>query len=359
MDKMTRRTFIGAGTAAAAVAVGQIGKSKALAQQAPAIRVAQADKVVNLYSSRHYDTDNSLYESFTAATNIRVNLIEAEADPLIERIKSEGTNSPADVLMTVDIGRLWRAEEEGLFQPISSSVLNSAIPANLRHPDGLWYGFSKRARVIMYNKSNVNPAELSTYENLVDSKWRGQILTRSSTNIYNISLVASMLAAHGPQETEAWVRGLVANFARPPEGNDVGQLQACAAGVGSLALANTYYLIRLAKTDDPASKAVAEQVNIFFPNQRDRGTHVNISGAGVLKTSPNKEAAIRFLEHLASPESQAIFAQGNNEYPVIQGVTLDPVLASYGTFKEDSANAALIGRNSAEALRIMDRAGWK
>lgn len=359
MNKITRRTFIGAGTAAAAVAVGQFGKSKAVAQQGPVIRVAQADKVVNLYSSRHYDTDQSLYDSFTAATGIRVNLIEAEADPLIERIKSEGANSPADVLMTVDIGRLWRAEAEGLLQPISSTALSQAIPANLRHPEGLWYGFSKRARVIMYDKSKVNPAELSTYEELVDEKWRGKLLVRSSTNIYNISLVASMLVAHGPQETEAWVRGLVANFARPPEGNDVGQIQACAAGVGPLAIANTYYLIRLAKSDDPADKDVADKVNIFFPNQRDRGTHVNISGAGVLKTSPNKEAAVQFLEHLASPESQEIFARGNNEYPVVSGVSLDPILASYGSFKEDTINAALIGRNSAEALRIMDRAGWK
>lgn len=358
MNKLTRRTFIGAGTAAAAVVVGQLGKTKAIAQQAPAIRVAQADKVVNLYSSRHYDTDTALYESFTAATGVKVNLIEAEADPLIERIKSEGTNSPADVLMTVDIGRLWRAEEEGLFQPTSSATLNQAIPANLRHPDGLWYGFSKRARVIMYDKSNVNPSQLSTYENLVDPEWRGKILVRSSTNIYNISLVASMIAALGPQETEAWVRGLVANFARPPEGNDTAQIQACAAGVGSLALANTYYLIRMAKSDDPTETAVAEKVSIFFPNQRDRGTHVNLSGAGVLKTSPNKEAATRFLEHLASPESQQIFATGNNEYPVVAGVTLDPILSSYGSFKEDSVNATTIGQNSAEALRIMDRAGW-
>jgi iron(III) transport system substrate-binding protein len=359
MNKLTRRSFIGAGTAAAAVAVGQLGKTKAIAQQAPAIRVAQTDKVVNLYSARHYDTDTALYESFTAATGIQVNLIEAEADPLIERIKSEGSNSPADVLMTVDIGRLWRAEEEGLFAPTNSAVLSRAIPANLRHPEGLWYGLSKRARVIMYDKSAVNPAELSTYENLADPAWYGKVLVRSSTNIYNISLVASMIAAHGTQETESWVRGLVANFARPPEGNDTGQIQACAAGVGSLALANTYYLIRMAKSDDPAAKAVAEKVSIFFPNQRDRGTHVNISGAGVLKMAPNQEAALRFIEHLASAESQQIFANGNNEYPVVAGVAVDPTLASYGSFKEDSVSAAVIGQNSAEALRIMDRAGWK
>lgn len=357
MSKLTRRTLIGAGTAAAAVALGQIGRSKAVAQ-APAIRVAQADKVVNLYSARHYDTDQSLYDSFTAATGIRVNLIEADADPLIERIKSEGANSPADVLMTVDIGRLWQAEAAGLFQPTRSTLLEQKIPANLRHPEGLWYGFTKRARVIMYDKSKVNPTQLSTYEDLVNAEWRGKILVRSSTNLYNISLVSSMLVAHGAAETEAWVRGLVANFARPPEGNDIGQIQACAAGAGSLAIANTYYLIRLAKSDDSADKAVADKVTIFFPNQRDRGTHVNISGAGVVKTAPNKEAAIKFLEHLASPESQDIFARGNNEYPVVAGVPLDPILASYGSFKEDTVNAALIGRNSAEALRIMDRAGW-
>ncbi|MFM7426188.1 MAG: Fe(3+) ABC transporter substrate-binding protein [Elainella sp.] len=357
MDKITRRTFIGAGAAVTAVAIGQFGKP-ASAQQSPAIRVAQADKVVNLYSSRHYDTDQTLYDSFTNATGIKVNLIEAEADPLIERIKSEGVNSPADVLMTVDIGRLWRAESEGLFQPTTSTALQQVIPANLRHPDGLWYGLSKRARVIMYNKSQVNPTALSTYEDLVKPEWRGQILTRSSTNIYSVSLTASMLAAHGPQETEAWVRGLVANFARPPEGNDTAQLQACAAGVGDLAITNTYYLIRMAKSDKPEDKAVAEQVSIFFPNQRDRGTHVNISGAGVLKNSPNKEAALRFIEHLASPAAQQIFAQGNNEYPVVAGVPLDPVLSSYGSFKEDPVSAATIGENSAEAIRIMDRAGW-
>ncbi|NJO80802.1 MAG: Fe(3+) ABC transporter substrate-binding protein [Cyanobacteria bacterium RM1_2_2] len=359
MNKLTRRSFIGVGTAAAAIAVGQLGKTKAIAQQAPAIRVAQTDKVVNLYSARHYDTDTALYESFAAATGIRVNLIEAEADPLIERIKSEGSNSPADVLMTVDIGRLWRAEEEGLFAPTNSATLNRAIPANLRHPEGLWYGLSKRARVIMYDKSKVNPADLSTYENLADPKWANQVLVRSSTNIYNISLVASMIAAHGAQETEAWVRGLVANFARPPEGNDTGQIQACAAGVGSLAMANTYYLIRMAKSDDPAARDAAEKVNIFFPNQRDRGTHVNISGAGVLKTAPNQEAALRFIEHLASPESQQIFANSNNEYPVVSGVAIDPILEGYGSFKEDSVSAATIGQNSSEALRIMDRAGWK
>ncbi|MBF1999638.1 MAG: Fe(3+) ABC transporter substrate-binding protein [Synechococcales cyanobacterium C42_A2020_086] len=357
MNKMTRRTFLGAGAAAATVAMG-LGKAKATAQPSPTIRIAQADRVVNLYSSRHYDTDNALYEGFRAETGIQVNLIEAEADPLIERIKSEGANSPADVLMTVDAGRLWRAEQEGLFQPVNSQVLNQAIPSSLRHPNGMWFGFSKRARVIMYDTSKVNPADLSTYEALTDPQWQGQILTRSSTNIYNVSLVSSLIEVHGAPETETWVRGLVANFARPPEGNDTAQIQACAAGVGSLAIANSYYLIRLAKSDNPADREVAEKVSIFFPNQRDRGTHVNISGAGVVRTAKNQEAAIRFLEYLAGPEAQAIFANGNNEYPVVEGVPLDPVLASYGSFKSDPMNASVFGKNSAEALRITDRAGW-
>lgn len=358
MSKMTRRTFMGASAAAAAVAVGQFKTSRAKAQSAPAL-IAQNNGVVNLYSSRHYDTDNALYEGFTAATGIRVNLIEAEADPLIERIKSEGANSPADILMTVDAGRLWRADQEGLFQPVQSERLSQAIPANLRHPNGHWFGFSRRARVIMYNKSKVNPAQLSTYEALADAQWRGQVLVRSSTNIYNVSLTASVLEVNGADKTQEWAEGLVANFARPPEGNDTAQIKACAAGVGSLAIANTYYLARLAKSDDPAEKAIAEQIGIFFPNQRDRGTHVNISGGGVVKTAPNKEAAIQFLEYLASPEAQKIFATGGNEYPVVEGAEIDPVLVGFGEFKSDEMNAVVFGQNGAEALQIMDRAGWK
>ncbi|NJO40565.1 MAG: Fe(3+) ABC transporter substrate-binding protein [Cyanobacteria bacterium CRU_2_1] len=355
MNKMTRRTFMSAGAAITVLTVGQLKTKPGRAQQSP---IAQGGGSVNLYSARHYDTDNALYQSFTEATGYQVNLIEAEADPLIERIKSEGANSPADVLMTVDAGRLWRAEQDGLFEPVNSSVLQEAIPENLRHPQGLWFGLTKRARVIMYDKTKVNPSELSTYENLADPQWRGQILVRSSTNIYNQSLVGSILEANGAEATEEWARGMVANFARPPEGNDTAQIKACAAGVGSLAIANTYYLVRLANSDDPAEREAAENIGVFFPNQRDRGTHVNISGAGVLKTAPNKEAALRFLEHLVSAESQQVFAQGSNEYPVLQGVPLDPVLESFGEFREDPLNASIFGRNNEEALRLTDRAGW-
>lgn len=334
----------------AAIAVGQFNRrDRALAQSG----------VVNLYSARHYDTDNAIYQSFTDATGIRVNLVEAEADQLIERIKSEGANSPADVLMTVDAGRLYRAEQEGLLEPVSSSVLEAAVPENLRHPDGLWFGLTKRARVIMYHKDRVNPSELSTYEDLANEKWRGRLLIRSSTNVYNLSMTGALVESLGPDATEEWARGMVANFARPPEGGDTSQIQAVAAGVGDLAVSNTYYLARLLKSDNPEDRAVAEPIGVFFPNQRDRGTHVNISGGGVLKSSPNKEAAIRFLEHLVQPDVQQMFAQGNNEYPVLAGAAVDPVVEAFGSFREDPLNAAVFGRNNALALQIMDRAGWK
>lgn len=357
---ISRRTFLrtglSVGTAATAIAFGSLSRAKSgLAQ---GTRPTQGG-VINLYSARHYDTDDSLYSSFSERTGVQINLVEADADQLIERIKSEGANSPADVFMTVDAGRLWRAQEDNLLQPISSTVLEQALPSNLREPQGHWFGLSKRARVIVYNKERVNPAELSTYENLVDSKWRGRVLVRSSTNVYNQSLTGSILAALGAQATEEWARGLVANFARPPEGNDTAQIRAVAAGVGDLALVNTYYVARLAKSETPEDRAVAEQVGIFFPNQRDRGTHVNISGAGVLRTARNKEAAIAFLEHLVSRESQEIFALGNSEYPAVAGVPIDSTIQGFGQFREDSVNAAVFGRNNAEALRIMDRAGWR
>jgi iron(III) transport system substrate-binding protein len=350
---LKRRTFLGAGAAATAVALGQLRQRPANAQFGFGRR-----PVVNLYSSRHYDTDDQLYEGFRAATGIRVNVVEAEADQLIERIKNEGQNSPADILMTVDAGRLWRAEQEDLFQPVTSTTLTAAIPENLRHPDGLWFGLTQRARVLMYNKATVDPAELSTYEDLVDSKWRGRILTRSSTNVYSQSLVGSMIAVHGADETEDWARGLVANFARDPQGGDTDQIRAVAAGLGDVAISNTYYLARLIKSDRAEDQAVGEAIGVFFPNQDDRGTHVNISGAGVVRTAPNAAAAVQFLEYLVSPEAQRIFAESNNEYPVVEGVAIDSVVAGFGEFKADTLNASVFGRNNPEALRITDRAGW-
>ncbi|MGK7952210.1 MAG: Fe(3+) ABC transporter substrate-binding protein [Xenococcaceae cyanobacterium] len=350
MKQFSRRIFLGAGTAATVVALSQLSRPKRSFAQA---------KTLNLYSSRHYNTDEQLYQGFTDETGIQVNLIEGKDDELIERIKSEGVNSPADILITVDAGRLWRAEQAGLFAPVQSSILTEKIPANLRHPDNLWFGFSKRARVIMYNKDMVDPNELSTYENLADPKWRNKIVIRSSSNIYNQSLVAGLIEVLGEEATEQWCRDLVANFARQPEGNDRAQIEAAAAGIGEIAVANTYYLPRYANEDDPAKQAIFNQIGVFFPNQNGRGTHVNISGGGMLKNAPDREAAIAFLEYLASSDAQEFFALGNNEYPVVEGVPVDPVVASFGEFKSDTTNVNAYGANNALAVRIMDRAGWK
>ena len=350
MSKFTRRFFLTAGAATTAVAASQLATIKPGKTQT---------QELNLYSSRHYNTDDELYERFTSQTGIKVNLIEGKADELIERIKSEGANSPADVLITVDAGRLWRAEQAGLFAPVSSQVLTEKIPANLRHPDNMWFGFTKRARVIMYNKNTVDPAQLSTYENLADPQWKGKVVIRSSSNIYNQSLVAGLIEVHGEEKVEEWCRGLVSNFARPPEGNDRAQIEAVAAGFADLGVANTYYLPRYAQDADPTKQAIFQQIGVFFPNQSDRGTHVNISGGGLVKNAPNKEGAIAFLEYLVSPAAQTFFAQGNNEYPVVAGTPIDPIVGSFGTFKEDTTNVSAYGANNAMAVQIMDRAGWK
>lgn len=315
---------------------------------------------VNLYSSRHYDTDRALYDNFTTETGVKVNLIEAGGDELIERVQSEGENSPADVILTVDAGRLWRAQEIGIFQPIESEVLTTAIPENFRQPDGLWFGFSSRARVIIYNKDKVDPSELSTYEALTDPKWKGRIAIRSSSNLYNQSLVASMIDADGLEATEAWAKGLVANFARDPEGNDTDQISAVADGIADIGVVNSYYVARLANSSDPADREVASKVGIFFPNQDDRGTHINISGGGVAVHAPNRENAIAFLEYLASPEAQALFADGNNEFPVVEGTPLtNEYLEQVLDRKVDPVHAEIIGKNNAAALQLMDRAGWR
>ncbi len=348
--KITRRVFIGTGAAMTTVAIAELGKSKpGLAQNG----------TINLYSSRHYDTDKALYDSFTKKTGLKVNLIEGKGDELIERIRSEGANSPADVFITVDAGRLWRAQEAGILQPVSSSTLESKIPDSVRSPENLWFGFSKRARVIMYNKDKVNPSALSTYEDLATDKWKGKILIRSSSNIYNQSLVASLIEAHGMSDAESWGKGFVSNFARPPEGNDTAQIKGVAAGIGDIGIANSYYLARLKKSNKTEDQAVAEKVGMFFPNQDERGTHINISGGGVVKTAPNKEAAIKFLEHLVSPEAQKIFSEGNNEYPVVADVSIPQVLTTFGEFKSDPVNVSVYGKLNAEAIQLMDRVSWK
>ena len=318
------------------------------------------DKVLNLYTSRHYQTDEALYQNFTKATGIKVNRIEAGDDAIIERMKQEGARSPADVLVTVDAGRLWRAEQAGLLQPVTSKTLQERIPGELRHPEGLWYGFSLRARPIFYAKGRVDPATLRNYEDLADPRHKGKVCIRSSSNVYNLSLMSSMIAAAGPERAESWARGVVANMARQPKGGDTDQLKALAAGECDIAVANTYYFVRLMKSSKPDERAVAEKIGVVFPNQSGRGAHVNISGAGVAKHAPHRDAAVKFLEYLASPEAQAYFAGGNNEYPVAgKSAAANRELASLGEFRKDSLNVSLLGRNQAAAQQIYDRAGWK
>jgi len=364
--KVSRRFFLTAGAATATVFASQFITSCSDQQPTPTNSPAStgnnpqpsATGEINIYSSRHYNTDAELYSNFTKETGFKVNLIEGKDDELIERIKSEGANSPADLLITVDAGRLWRADQAGIFVPVTSQIITDKIPENLRHPEGKWFGFTKRARVLMYNKDKVNPDQLSTYEDLTDPKWKGKIIVRSSSNIYNQSLVASLIAVHGEKETEDWVKGLVANFARSPEGGDTDQILGVASGAGDIALANTYYLARLAKSDKPSEKEIFNKVKAFFPNQSDRGTHINISGGGLIKNAPNPEGAIKFLEYLTSDTAQTFFAQGNNEYPVGAGIPVDSIVAGFGPFKDDTTNVALYGENNAKAVEIMDRAGW-
>jgi iron(III) transport system substrate-binding protein len=316
--------------------------------------------VLNVYSARHYQSDEALYEAFTRATGIEVRRIEGTDDALIERILQEGDASPADVLVTVDAGRLWRAEQAGVFQPVESPLLRERIPDNLRHPEGKWFGFSSRARMIFYDPERIEEGAISDYEDLADPRWAGELCIRSGGNIYNLSLMASLIAHHGLEAAESWARGVVANFARNPQGGDTDQIRAVAAGECGIAVANSYYFARLLASGDPADRAAVEKLRWVFPNQDDRGTHVNISGAGITAGAPNAAQALAFLEFLASSEAQTLFARGNNEYPVVAGAAMEnPALEQLGTFRADPIDAALYGVHQAEAQRALDRAGWK
>jgi iron(III) transport system substrate-binding protein len=334
-----------------------------LAGAAPTPAVAQAPQrgEVAVYSSRHYDSDRALYDAFTRESGIRIRLIEGDADQLIQRIVTEGANSPADVLIAVDAARLARAKEAGILQPARSPVLDSRIPAGLRDPEGHWFAFSKRARVVMYDRQAGPPQGLARVEDLADPRFRGQVCVRAANHPYNTSLAGSVLAANGPEATEAWARGVAANLARPPQGGDRDQFRAIPAGQCRLAISNTYYLGLMAISPRAEERAVVARIGVLFLNQApgDRGQHVNISGAGIVRTSRHVEAATRFLEYMASARAQEIFALGNMEYPVVADAAVHPALAAFGTFREEPVDAARQASLAAEALRIMQRAGWR
>ncbi|MBU0656806.1 MAG: Fe(3+) ABC transporter substrate-binding protein [Gammaproteobacteria bacterium] len=318
-----------------------------------------AEGEVNVYSARKEQLIKPLFDKFTEQTGIAVNLVTGKDDALLERLKLEGENTPADLLMTADAGRLYRAVEMELTQPVTSAILQKDIPENLRSPDNQWFGLTSRARPIFYVKDKVKPEELSTYEDLADPKWKGRICIRSSDNIYNQSMLGSMIALNGVEKAQAWADGFVKNFARPPEGGDRDQIKAAAAGQCDIAISNTYYYGQMLAGEDAEDKAAAEKVAIFWPNQADRGTHINISGAAVTRTANNKDNAVKLMEFLVSDESQEWYAEANQEYPVKAGVAPSDLLKGWGEFKADSLNLSELGKHNAAAVRIMDKAGWK
>jgi len=314
---------------------------------------------VNLYSQRHYEVDKAVFADFTAQTGIKVNVVQAAADQLIERLRSEGASSPADLLMTADAGRLMRAKEAGLLQPVTSPKLAAQVPENFRDADHHWYAMTARGRVIIYARDRVKPADLSTYEDLADPKWRGRLLVNSSGVPYNQALLASMIAADGPAKAEAWARGVVSNLARSPQGGDRDQARALAAGLADVAISNTYYIGLLRGSSNEGDRKAGNAVGVFFPNQNGRGAHINISGGGVTRHARNKENAIKLLEFLTSPEAQRKFATLNFEYPLNFDLNVSPVLKDFGPFKADYEGLHGFGRFDAEAARIFVRAGWQ
>lgn len=340
-----RRTTLALAALAVSICLGAL----------PATGQAQ---VLNLYSARHYQTDEALYANFTKTTGIKINRLDGKEDELVERIRNEGTASPADILITVDAARLEVADSLGLFQPIQSKVLDEHIPANLRTPT--WVAFSTRARVIVYNKAAIKPAQVQTYADLAAPAMKGQVCMRSGSHPYNLSLGAAIIAHEGEAKAEAWARGLVANFARGPKGGDTDQIKAVAAGECGVTISNTYYLARMMRSTKPDDQAAMNAVGIAWPNQASWGTHVNVSGAGVLKHAPNKAAAVRFMDYLAGDEAQAYFANGNNEWPVVKGrVAANPTLAAMGSFKADSLPIGDLAKTTVTAQKVFDRAGWK
>lgn len=317
------------------------------------------DAVVNVYTHRHYEADQQLFDKFTEETGIKVNVVSASADELIQKLELEGASSPADVLITVDAGRLHRAKTKDLLQAVSSQTLNSNIPSKYRDPEGNWFGLTYRARIFAYSKERVNPEDLSSYEALTEEEWKGRVLTRSSENIYNQSLLASIIAHHGKEGAEQWAAGLLANMARDPKGSDRDQVKAVASGEGDVAIVNTYYIGIMLNDSNEEERKAAEKVGIFFPNQGNRGTHINISGAGVTKYAPNKDNAIKLLEFLSNQESQEFLANINFEYPVNPNVGFSDLLKSWGDFKSDELNLSVLGDNNSDAVVIFDKVGWK
>ena len=320
---------------------------------------AAASGQVNIYSYREEALLRPLLDTFAAQTGIRASLVTVKEDALLERLKNEGANSPADVLMTVDAARLIAAKEAGLFQKADSPSLTALVPPQYRDPEGHWFAVSMRARPILYAKERVRAADLSTYEALADARWKGKVCIRSSSSAYNQSLIASLIAHHGIDRTKTWAKGLVANFARTPKGGDRDQILAVAAGECDIAIANTYYLAGMLKSPDAAQRDAAKTVGVFWPNQGDRGAHVNVSGVGVAAHAKNRDNAIKLIEFLATDQAQRIFAEKIEEYGIRPTIEPSATLAAWGAFKADTLPLASLARHNAEAVKLADRVGWR
>lgn len=327
---------------------------------------AAQEQVLNLYSARHYATDEALYSNFTKATGIRINRVDSDDAGILARLKAEGTASPADVILLVDAARLYKGEVDGLFKPVKSKVLEDAIPAQYRSAataEGTsWFGFSTRGRVIVYDKVKVQRADVDTYEELADPKNKGKVCLRSGSHPYNLSLFGAVTEHLGEPKTEAWLKGIVANMARAPKGGDTDQVRAVGAGECQIAVSNTYYIARLLRSDKPEDKALMQRVAVVFPNQQSWGTHLNIAGGAVAKNSKNTAAAVKFLEYLASPQAQDHFANGNNEWPTARGVKVNnPALVAMGggDFKAETIPLAAVGANLVKVQQMLDRVGFR
>lgn len=333
-------------------------KSPGTPESGAAGAAVQEEPVLNLYTHRHYDSDDLLFDLFKKKTGIEVKVTQASADQLISRLKGEGEESKADLLITVDAGRLFRAKELGLLQPVQSGILNTSIPPALRDPEGFWYGFTVRARVIAYAKDRVKPEEVRSYADLADPKWKGRVLVRSGDSVYNQGLVAAMIAHEGAAKAESWIQGLQANLARKPLGGDRDQVLAIAQNLGDLALVNSYYLGQMANSKDPAEREAYQKVGIIFPDQEGRGTHVNLSGAGIAKYAKHPVNARKFLEFLASDEAQQIFPSSSYEYPLDLAKDVSPLHKEWGTFKSDPLNLSQLGSNYKAAMGLIETSGW-
>ena len=334
--------------------LGALAATPALAQE----------QVLNLYSARHYQTDEALFSNFTKATGVKVNIVSADDAGILQRLKSEGAASPADVILLVDAARLWFAETNDLFAPVKSSYLEQRIPAQLRGKDAgqgsEWFGYSTRARVVVYNKLKVKREDVDSYAKLADPKLKGQFCSRSGSHPYNLSLFGSYLEHAGPVATEAWLKGLVANQARDPKGGDTDQIKATASGECGVALSNTYYIARMMRSNKPDERAAMEQVGVVFPNQQSWGTHVNVAGGAMARHAKNRVAAVKFLEYLATDEAQRYFADGNNEYPAVSAVKIsNPALDTLGTFKQELIPLSAVGQNTPKVQQMLDRVGFK